>query len=86
MNHLQKAIEILIFALNLNNFFFKHFPKNSEWQLMTPNLSMKEFINRLIPRGNLYELFTKTDSVYYTIQVKKNVIRFYKKVEKVLPM
>ena len=65
-------------------FFFEHFPKNSKWQLITPNLSMKEFINRVIPKGNLYELFTKTDFVYYNIQVKnKTVLRFYKKVEKV---
>ena len=38
---------------------------------MTPNLSMKEFIERINPNAIFPTLFTKTDSLYNTIQVKK---------------
>ena len=60
-----------------------HFPEDPQWQLMTPSISVEEFAERNKFPGYFYKMFSKTDYIYNTIQVKKKIyLRFYKKAKK----
>ena len=80
----QKRYSEFYFCPNPEDFFASHFPEDPKWQLITPSLSVEEFAKRIKFYSHFYDLFTKSDSLYHTINVKnKTIIRFYKKKEKV---
>ena len=78
-----KQYDEYYFCPKPENFISSHFPEDSKWQLITPKISGEEFSKRIKFSTYFYDVFTKTDFIYHTIQVNKKIyLRFYKKVNK----